>query len=108
MGLWQDVRFAGRLLIKDPWFTGVATLALALGLGACTAVFTFVNAALIRGLPFDDPDRIVSFGSIDARGRNLGVSRDDFRDWNEGSRSFSSMASFLGAPMNVSEDALAP
>ena len=85
MGLWQDVRFACRLLVKDPWFTGVATLALALGLGVCTAVFTFVNAALIRGLPFDDPDRIVSLGSMDARGRNLGISRDDFRDWNEGS-----------------------
>ena len=107
MGLWQDVRFACRLLVKDPWFTGVATLALALGLGVCTAVFTFVNAALIRGLPFDDPDRIVSLGSMDARGRNLGISRDDFRDWNEGSKSFSGLAIFLGAPMNISEDAVA-
>jgi hypothetical protein len=80
MGLWQDLRFAGRLLLKEKWYTAVATLALALALGVNTAVFTFVNAVLLRGLPFDEPDRIVSFGSIDARGRQLPVSRPDLDD----------------------------
>ena len=52
MGLWQDVQFATRLLVKDKWFTLVATLALAFGIGVNATVFTFVNAVLLRGLPF--------------------------------------------------------
>ena len=59
MTLLQDVRYACRLLIKDPWFTLVAALALGLGIGVNTTVFTFVNAVLIRGLPFDQPDEIL-------------------------------------------------
>ena len=59
MSLLQDLRFAVRLLVKDRWFTAVAVVALALGIGVNATVFTFVNAVLIRGLPFDDPDRIV-------------------------------------------------
>ena len=55
MNLWQDVRFGARLLVKDRWFTLAAATALALGIGANAAVFTFVNAALLRGLPFHDP-----------------------------------------------------
>jgi hypothetical protein len=89
MALWQDVRYAVRLLIKDRWFTAVAAIALALGIGANAAVFTFVNAVLLRGLPFNDPDRIVSIGSLDARGRNLGVSRLDFNDIREAAQSYS-------------------
>ena len=55
MSLWQDLKFAIRLLLKDKWFTVVAIIALALGIGVNATVFTFVNAVLIRGLPFDDP-----------------------------------------------------
>ena len=54
MSLFHDLRFAVRLLIKDRWFTLVAALALALGMAANNAVFTFVNAVLLRGLPFKD------------------------------------------------------
>jgi hypothetical protein len=75
MGLWQDLQFAIRLLVKDKWFTLVATVALALGIGVNATVFTFVNAVLIRGLPFDDPERILALNSRDlARNRNIGVS----------------------------------
>ena len=81
MNLLQDLRFAVRLLIKDRWFTAVAVIALALGIGVNATVFTFVNAVLIRGLPFDDPDRIMSIGSRDARDRDRGVSYLDFEDW---------------------------
>jgi predicted permease len=108
MDVWQDVRFAVRLLLKDRWFTLVATAALALGIGANTAVFTFVNAVLIRGLPFDEPDRIIAMASVDDRGRQLGVSRLDFEDWQQAARSYSGLALFLFAPMNVSEESLAP
>ena len=67
MTILQDLRFALRLLVKDRWFTTVAVLALALGIGVNATVFTFVNAVLIRGLPFDDPDRIMSIGVRDGR-----------------------------------------
>ncbi|HEV3060002.1 MAG TPA: ABC transporter permease [Vicinamibacterales bacterium] len=108
MSLLQDVRFAVRLLIKDKWFTLVAITALALGLGANNAVFTFVNAVLIRGLPFDDPDRIMAVGALDARGRTLGVSRLDFDDFREGSRAFSALSMFLPTTVNVSDEGRPP
>ncbi len=63
MALWQDVRYAARLLVKDRWFTIVAAVALALGIGVNATVFTFVNAVLLRGLPFDNPDRIMWVGT---------------------------------------------
>ncbi len=106
--LWQDVRFAARLLIKDRWFTAVAAIALALGIGVNNTVFTLVNAVLIRGLPFDDADRIIAIGMIDVRGRNLGVSRLDFNDWRENAKSFSGLTILQGAPMNVSDEGRAP
>ena len=86
MAIWQDVRLAIRLLLKDRWFTAIAALALSLGIGVNTTVFTFANAIILRGLPFADPDSIVSLGMTDARGRQLGVSRLDFLDWRDGSK----------------------
>jgi putative ABC transport system permease protein len=103
VSLWQDVRLAVRLLVKDKWFTAVAALALALGIGVNTTVFTFANAVVLRGLPFTDPDSIVSIGMTDARGRQLGVSRLDFLDWRSAARSFSHLAVLTGASLNVSE-----
>jgi putative ABC transport system permease protein len=108
MSLWQDVRFAVRVLIKNRWFTIVAATALALGIGINTAVFTFVNAVLIRGVPFDDPDRIISLGATDNRNRQMGVSRLDFNDWRDASKSFTGLALFLGASINVSDEGRAP
>jgi putative ABC transport system permease protein len=104
MSLLQDIRFAVRLLIKDRWFTAVAAVALALGIGANNAVFTFANAVLFRGLPFDDQDRILAIGLTDTRGRQLGVSRLDFLDYREQSRSFSLLAAVMGSAMNVSDE----
>ena len=89
MGLWQDLQFAVRLLIKDKWFTLVAAIALALGIGVNATVFTFVNAVLIRGLPFNEPDRIMALSSRDAvRDRNMGVSYLDFKDWSAATQTF--------------------
>src|SRR5262245_11411317 len=108
MTLLQDLRFAIRLLVKDRWFTVVAVLALALGIGVNATVFTFVNAVLIRGLPFDDPDRIMSVGTRDARNRDRGLSYLEFQDWRDGAKAFSGMAAFSGSTLNVSDEGRAP
>src|SRR6266508_6721466 len=57
--LMQDLRFSVRMLCKNPGFTAAAVLTLALGIGACTAIFSLINAALLRALPFPDSDRLV-------------------------------------------------
>jgi len=57
--IWQDVRFGVRVLLKRPAFTIVAVMTLALGIGANTAIFTLINAALLRALPFEDADQLV-------------------------------------------------
>jgi predicted permease len=72
-------------------------------------VFTFVNAVLIRGLPFNDQERIMALGSRDpVRDRNMGVSYLDFKDWSAATRTFTALAAYTGATMNVSDEGKAP
>ena len=109
MGLWEDVRFAGRLLLKDKWFTLVAAVALALGIGVNATVFTFVNAVLIRGVPMPDPDRVMAIDSTDrVRNRNMGVSYLDFRDWRESARTFDMLSIYTGNIANLSDEGQPP
>jgi predicted permease len=106
--LLQDVRFGARLLVKDRRFTLAAVAALALGLGATTTAFTFVNGAVLRDLPLASPDRLIWIRTVDARGRQLGASYADVRDWREAARTLSHVVVSLEVPINVVEDTLPP
>ena len=92
MSLFDDIRFAARVLVKRRWMTTAAVVALALGIAANSAVFTFVNAIIVRGVPFPDPDRVVTLGTRDTRNLQMGVSYYDFLDWREAAKSFSDMS----------------
>jgi putative ABC transport system permease protein len=76
----QDVRFSARLLARERSFTLVAVLALALGVGVNNTQFTVVNAICLRGLPMDDPDRVVDVSNRDQADRPLPLSRRQFDD----------------------------
>ena len=109
MGLWEDVRFAARLLLKDKWFTLVAAVALALGIGVNATVFTFVNAVLIRGLPIADPDRTMAVDSWDrGRSQGRGVSYLDYRDWRDNTTTFESFGAYNGNIGNLSDEGQPP
>ena len=104
----QDLRLAARRLIKDRRFTLAAVAALALGIGATSAVFTLVNAVLLRSLPFSEPDRIMWLGTRDDQSRIFGASREDFEDWRRASRTLSGMSLVVMLRVNFSADDRAP
>jgi hypothetical protein len=99
--LLHDLRFALRLLIKDRWFTAAVVVALALGIGVNTTVFTVINSWNLRDLPVDEPDRLMHVGTRDAQGRPGGVSYLDFLDWRAGLRAFSGLAAYAETSMNI-------
>ena len=94
--LWQDLRYAIRSLAKNPAFAAVAILTLALGIGGNTAIYSVVNATILRPLPYPNPARLaVLWGNVKrVRVERRGASFPDFRDWREQSHSFESMAAF--------------
>ncbi|RPI48560.1 MAG: ABC transporter permease, partial [Acidobacteria bacterium] len=104
----QDLRYAARRLVRDRRFTLAAVAALALGIGATSAVFTLVNAVILRSLPFAEPERIMWLGTRDAQSRNFGVSEPDFDDWRRATRTFSGIALMQQGPLSVSGDDRAP
>ena len=104
----QDIRYAARGLVKDRWVTLAAVIAVALGIGANTAVFTIVNAVLFESLPLDQPERIMFLNTQDPRGRALGVSLQDFEDWRRASRTFSGMALVFNPVLSLAENDQVP
>jgi len=106
--LTQDVRYALRSLRRQPAFAARAILTLALGIGANAAIFTVVNAVLLRPLEYANPDRIVAI-TTDWRKSGLRgtVSAPDFHDWHDSSTSFRAMAYFGGGETSVSVDGVA-
>jgi predicted permease len=101
--LWQDLRLAARMLRNTPAFTVVAVLTLALGIGANTAIFSVVDAILLRPLPYPEPSRLVRlWESAPSRGyfRNV-VNPLNFMDWRDNAKSFQAMAAISSSMTNL-------
>ncbi|HZP22138.1 MAG TPA: ABC transporter permease [Terriglobales bacterium] len=97
-GLVQDLRFAIRQLRKNPGFALTTTLTLALGIGATTAIFSLINAVLLRPLPYPEPDRLMYVSALDQsvgkRGVPENISYPDFFDWRARNHSFEAIACY--------------
>ncbi len=93
--LWSDVRYALRVLRKNPGFASIAILALALGIGANTAIFSVVEGVLLAPLPYHEPDRLVLLLESNERFPQDSISYPNFQDWQRDARSFEQMAAFM-------------
>jgi putative ABC transport system permease protein len=91
----QDLRYAGRMLRKQPGFAATTILTLALGIGANGAIFALVDATLLRPLPFPEPDRLVILYERTAGSAHERVSPSNLLDWNERNRTFDAIAGFI-------------
>src|SRR6185295_17957648 len=89
----HDLRYGTRLLAKNPGVSLIAIVTLALGIGANTAIFSVVNAFILRPLPYGDPDRLVMVDS-QYRGNSTGVSFADYEDWQRQNNVFDNLAFF--------------
>jgi putative ABC transport system permease protein len=104
--LWQDLRYGLRMLVKNPGFTTVAVIALALGIGANSAIFSVVNTVLLRPLPYTDPDRLVMVWEDDTK---HGYPRDtpaaaNYIDWRDQNQVFEGMAAIANLSFNLTGD----
>ncbi len=92
--VWQDLRYSLRLLAKNPGFAFTAIFVLALGMGASVAIFAFVDAALLKPLPYRDPSRLVGVYEAVARLPHTNLSYEDYRDWKKMNRSLDSLSAW--------------
>ncbi|MCM3901009.1 MAG: ABC transporter permease [Pyrinomonadaceae bacterium] len=99
--LLQDLRYGARMLIKNPGVTAVAVVTLALGIGANTAIFSVVNAVMLRPLPYRNPDRLVSLWERVPEYGRWRVTPANFLDWKTQSTSFEEMAAFGASTMTL-------
>src|SRR5687767_766157 len=95
----KDLQYGFRTLVKRPGFTAIALLALAIGIGANTSIFSVVNAVLLRPLDYKDPDRLVWITKDDT------MPPADYLDYRSQNSSFENMAAFIGWGVSLSEGA---
>jgi putative ABC transport system permease protein len=94
--LWQDLRYGARMLRKTPGFTTVAALTLALGIGANTAIFSIVNAVLLRPFPYQAPERLMIIQERENAGGGFSPSYPNFVDWRTQNTAFESISAVRG------------
>ena len=100
--LLRDIRYGFRSLLKRPAFTVVALIALALGIGANTAIFSLVNAVLVQPLPFKDPDQLVwAWGRFRQGSERASVAPGDFVDYRNQNTTFEEFAAFFSIPFPI-------
>src|SRR5215813_11546836 len=99
----QDLRYAARMMIKQPLFFGIAVIALALGIGANTAIFTVVNGVLLRALPYDHPDQLVWLWDTLPQLPTAPTSVPEFLDWKDQNKSFEHLAAFQSGNIFVDD-----
>src|SRR5579872_645520 len=100
----NDLKFAFRQLLKNPGFTAVAVLTLALGIGANTAIFSVVDAVLLKPLPYDDAGRLVQVWEAPHPGKRNSVSPGAFLDWKEDAQVFESLSLVDDTERNLTGD----
>ncbi len=98
----NDLRFAFRQLRKSPGFTFVAILTLSLGIGANTAIFSVINAVLLRPLPYPDAARIMTLHERDSKGNEFAISLPDYLDWKRDNTVFENLALYRTYSLNLS------
>src|SRR5882762_1798353 len=96
----RDMQYALRTLRRSPGFTAVVVLTIALGIGANTAIFSVVQAVLLRPLPYRDPDRLVMVWEADQKkgANHIQVSAPNYSDWREQNEAFEEMAASFARP----------
>src|SRR5205807_5716007 len=101
--MWRDLRYSFRALRRSPGFTSIAVLTLALGIGANTAIFSVVNAVLLRPLPYPASERVVRVYETNTsiKGSHDSVSAPNFTDWRAQARAFSGMAALGWQPFTL-------
>src|SRR5262249_57188137 len=92
--IWHDLKYAARILWQRPAFTITALFSLALGIGACTAIFSVVDAVLWRSLPFPQAERIISVSEVDAKGRRMTFAHPNFQDLRERNKTLDGVAEY--------------
>ena len=97
----QDLRYAVRMLLKTPLFSIVAVVTLALGIGANTAIFSVVNAVLLRALPYHNADQLVALGTITSSGDRDGLSSPELEDYRAQVKSLEDLTGFQSQSVNV-------
>src|SRR5262249_49234214 len=100
-GLWQDIRYGARMLLKSPTYTAIAVAALALSVGANTAVFSAVNTLLLRPLPLKDLDRLVFSVALRDGFDPFGSSLLEFEAYQQRNHSFASMGAAMQRSFNL-------
>jgi putative ABC transport system permease protein len=99
--LQQDIRYAARMLGKKPMFSIIAVVTLALGIGANTAIFSVVNAVLLRALPYDNAERMVALASTSSSGDRDGLSVPELEDYRGQMKSLEDLTGFQSQSVNV-------